>query len=697
MRLSNLAFSLLACAIFSAAQSTNPPAQSGNQPDQSQSGATLAQPETLQQKADTQAQNDRKSQNATFDVSGAATGEKDQELGEVRLMTRYSEVNGDEKGQARSFHTPGSNNLAEFNYFLDRKWFGSTYRYQFLSMFRGTDDPSIDPERNSLQKGYVRLYDPRNEFIFGDALVNYSRLTFNQNIKGISTQNRIGQSWKLLTVGGVFIDRYGSLFKEQPLPDSAKCTSPLIPPPGYSADSQCGRPFTSAVSGARLEYALTRDSAIGFNFASSDDLTFTRRDQPFNTPPQPASNRVGSVDLKLQKGMFRMDSEFAYSATNFDVRNGLCVAPCDSRMPTPGLGFQGDLGGRFDASYRYHKWTFRSSYVRYQPNFASMNARQIADLQDFLFRVSYDIADFLTIDGTMRRNNGDLKQQNPFQTTIWGPEGRLMFHDLPFYRKAVFEVGYRHRIIDGFNATVPASGLVAGCVKQSSGSGMVCVDRFLRQPYVELTLPVKTTFLTVGYERRQSIDHLRASGTSNTDRIYGGLRGIYDVGGWHINPSLRYEFERQNHQLDPDTFAGLPVAQAQFLNPFQLLLLEHDNNRLATASMYVETPRWFIIELQFRATTSTATTPGTLTQPCTAATTPPCIAGQPTITLSTPVAAGYSRPSYRANITYKIANDENKIFIFSFERNNNFYFTSDDFDERLFGLTFVYKFGKRAR
>lgn len=704
MRLSKLVVCILTLASVAAAQSTTTPSQSGNQPDQSQSGATMSQPQTLQQKADTEQQNERKTQNGNFDVSGAATGQQDQELGEVRLMTRWSQVNGDAQGQARSFHLPGSNNLAEFNYFLDRRMFGTAYRYQFLTMFRGTDDTSIDPERNSVQKGYLRIYSQRQEFVFGDALVNYSRLTFNQNIKGVSTQTKLGQSWKLSTVGGVFIDRYGSLFKEQPLLDSAKCTSPLVPPPGYSADSQCGRPFTSGVAGARLEYALNRDAQIGFNFASSDDLTFTRRDQPFNTSPQPASNRVGSVDVKLQKGMFRWDSEFAYSGTNFDIRPGTCIAPCDSRMPTPGLGMQGDWGGRFDASYRYHKWTFRSSYVRYQPNFAAMNARQIADLQDFLFRASYDLTGFLTIDGTMRRNNGDLKGQLPFQTTIWGPEGRLMFHDLPFYRKAVIEIGYRHRIIDGFNAvaqyTTDSTGakvITAGCVPQSSGGGMVCVDRFLRQPYAELTLPIKTTFVTVGYERRQSIDHLRASGTSNTDRIYGALRGIYDIGGWHINPSMRYEFERQNHQLDPDTFGGLPINQAQYLNPFQLLLLEHDNNRLATASMYIETPRWFILELQFRATTSTATTPGTLTQTCTAATTPPCKAGQTTITVSDPVAAGYSRPSYRANLTYKIANDENKVFIFSFERNSNFYFTSSDFDERLIGVTFVYKFGKRAR
>lgn len=58
---------------------------------------------------------------------------------------------------------------------------------------------------------------------------------------------------------------------------------------------------------------------------------------------------------------------------------------------------------------------------------------------------------------------------------------------------------------------------------------------------------------------------------------------------------------------------------------------------------------------------------------------------------------GYSRPSYRAQVTYKFRNDENILMIASFERNNNFYFNSPNFDERMSGLSFVYKFGKCGR
>jgi len=85
---------------------------------------------------------------AKFDIgSGGNTGE-DQQLGEIRLMNRYTEVNGKTDS---SFRVPGENNLAEFNYYLDRK-FIVTRRIQMLSMYRGTDDRSIDPNVTACKK-----------------------------------------------------------------------------------------------------------------------------------------------------------------------------------------------------------------------------------------------------------------------------------------------------------------------------------------------------------------------------------------------------------------------------------------------------------------------------------------------------------------------------------------------------------------
>ncbi len=614
-------------ALF-ATQSSFAQSTSGNSSDQPQSPPPPQNPQqqptsplqeqptgiAAEQKAQTD--NQKAGQLSNFETPSGTT--QDQSLGEIRLMSRYTEVNGD---HTRSFLEPGMNNLAEFNYFMDRR-FGVTRRVQSLSMFRATDDHSIDPEKDSVQKAYVRIYGPKDEYIFGDALVNYSRLTFNQNIKGVSTSWILGDKWKLSTNGGVFIDRYGSLYKDLP-----------------------GRPYMSAVAGARLQYSFTRDIILGANFSDSQDQLFSLPDAPAGTAPLPANNRVGSVDLRVQKRSFRFNGEVAYSGTDFDTRDssGLCPTdingaiqnlPCDSRQPQGALGFQNDWGAQLESQYRYKHLTLRGSYVRFQPNFASINARQVADLQDVLGRVSVETTSWLTVEGTMRRSNNDLRKQLTFETTQWQPEGRFIFHDLSFYRRGVFEVGYRHRIVSA-----------------SDGS----IDRFVRMPYAEFTVPVKTTFFTIGYERRNAVDSIQASQTSNTNRYYMGLRGVYDFGGWHINPSFRWELERQSQRPNLDDV--IPIDR-----------LDYDSNRLGTAMLLVETPKYFIVELAFRDSSATIFGP-----------------------------AGYSRPSYRAQLTYKMFNDENLLWIATFERNNNFYFNSPNFDERVAGLSFVYKFGRRGR
>jgi hypothetical protein len=225
---------------------------------------------------------------------------------------------------------------------------------------------------------------------------------------------------------------------------------------------------------------------------------------------------------------------------------------------------------------------------------------------------------------------------------LWGPEGRVLLHDLSFYRRAVLELGYRDRIVGSDNYTAPPA-------------QVGWVDRYVRGPYAEFTMPISTTYLTVGWERRNAVDMVSPGQSSNTNRFYAGLRGVYDLGGWHINPAVRWELERQASRPDLD----LTPPDPRF---------DLDSNRLNTINLLIEPPKWFIIEGGFRDASATIFGP-----------------------------SGYSRPAYRAQITYKIKNDENILLIFSFERNNNYYYTSPNFDERVSGLTFVYKFGKRGR
>ncbi len=201
-----------------------------------QSGPTSPQqPENPLQDAKKPTEADQnKQKSAQFDTGNTASGQN-QQLGEIKLMSRYTQVGGD---QTRSFREPGSNNLGEFNYFIDRS-FALSHRVQVLTMYRSTDDKSIDPERNSLQKAYIRFFSPHDEYILGDAMVNYSRLSFNQNIKGLSFTRQIGDDWKLSGVAGVFIDRYGSLYKNLQ-----------------------GRPYMANVFGSRLERGLFNSSAV---------------------------------------------------------------------------------------------------------------------------------------------------------------------------------------------------------------------------------------------------------------------------------------------------------------------------------------------------------------------------------------------------------------------------------------------------
>ncbi len=467
----------------------------------------------------------------------------------------------------------------------------------------------------------------------------------------MDTSWKLGDSWKLTTVGGVFIDRWGSVWNDI-----------------------LGRPYLATVAGSRLEYKLTKRSALGFNFSYSKDNVGTLPPAIIGTPPEPAENKVGSVDLKLQFPWgLRMNAEYAYSFTDFDIRQGAlpCVSntpPCDTRMPEPGIGTQGDWGARAEATYRWHKLTLRGSFVRYQPNFASVNARQINDLQDGIFRATYDLTHFLTLDGTVRRSNNNLRSQltatpTGYETVLWGPEMHFILHDLGFYRRAVLEFGYRDREVQGTRPTA------AACVAtQPALSTTTCADQFVRMPFAELSVPYHTTYVTVGYELRHMVDNLDPTQSSQTHRVYAALRGLYELGGWHINPNFRFELERQSHEPN--------VTAQSVCNPLLGLsdpcLLTYDSNRLDTAALLVEAPRWFIMEVGYRATTATIFGP-----------------------------SGYNRPSYRAALTYKLRNDENTVLIFSFMRANYFYLTPanltpiTDYDERQFGVSFVYKFGKR--
>lgn len=141
MRLFRLPFCVFALAVMAAVPSSL--AQTGNQqnapaptagqaptnPIQEATQSTSLTQQNQQQQQQEQA-DAAKGKPATFDIGAAGAGQQDQELGEVRLMTRHTEVNsGSPQGLARSFHNRGENDLAEFNFFLDKKFFSTDHRF----------------------------------------------------------------------------------------------------------------------------------------------------------------------------------------------------------------------------------------------------------------------------------------------------------------------------------------------------------------------------------------------------------------------------------------------------------------------------------------------------------------------------------------------------------------------------------------
>jgi hypothetical protein len=609
----------------SSSSNTNGAPQDPNQPLQS----------PLQEPVKTDPLDQRKQQQKSdFNVSETSTSGQDQFLGELKLMIRNTELGGG--FQQRSFLSPGENLLGESNIYSDQRFLGG-HRFQMLTMYRGTNDRSIDPEQNSLQKAYVRIYGKSDEYVFGDVLVNYSRLAFNQNIKGASLVWKLGSRWKLSTVAGIYTDRWGSLY--------------------HSYAEYPSRPYTATVAGGRLEYQLAKRTTIGWNFSSYTDQLSSIPQTPLvagvtPTSPFPANNRIGSIDWKTAVGGLRFNGEISESATVFDKRLS--------------SDYQTDFGGFAEATYRYKRFSVRSSMVRYEPNFASFNARQISDLQDWVTRASFELTSWLTIDGTGRRSNNNLKGQSDFETVSWGPEGRLIFHDMPFYKRMVFETGYRERLT--YNANLNSANCSA--LATATNDPTTCrADRGVRMPFAEITLPVKTTFFSIGVERQQVIDQVHPSQSTTGNRVYASFRGIYDLGGWHFNPVFRYEFQRTSQRPELENLIDR---------------LDYDNNRLGTASLYIETPKYFVMELAFRDASSTLVSyipdPSVLNGPQVFA------------------PAGYSRPQYKAALTYKFRNDENTLLVFSFERNSNFYYApSPNYDERVYGVSIIYKFGKRRK
>jgi len=554
--------------------------------------------------------------------SALPSGGEDQLFIELKLNYNFTQINpptlGPDGRPLESFLTPGDNVTTDLTVFDDHKY--GDGRIQMLGIFRTTNDPRVDPEQNSFQRGYFRYYNAQTEINLGDYLVNYSRFSFNENIKGLSYVHKFGKKYKFSANAGVFTDRWGSIFK----------------------DYIVGQPFTRFVAGFRFEDKLAPNKIIGLNFSEGHDLAGSIRPDLVNGLVG-VNNQLVSVDSKLDFGRkFSTDGEFAFSLSNPDIEH-LHVEV-------------GDWAARFDTRYRSGPFFLKTSYTRMEPNFLSVNARQLADLQDAGFNIGSDLGNHATLEGSFRYTNNDLRHQVAAGPTIFKvPEVKMSFRQLPHLGRAIFDAGYRERRQTGPFLDTPFN---TGTSKN------------VRIPYADVSMPISTTLFTIGYEHRFNNDYRDSTQTTNVNRVSFSIRSILDLKGWQFSPLFRYEIEREYFVSAAGT----------------------NDNRNIQGIMYIEAPKYFLAEAIYRQVGASLFTQ------CITAAAMQCgsFTSQP-VGSSVLLGSGFARPQYRFAVTYKFKNSDSRELVLSLDRNSNYYgyaSSSTNFDERIFALTLLWRYKK---
>jgi hypothetical protein len=626
------------------------------------------------------------------------------EPGQMYIELRYNVDGSDIQGnRERSFVHQGINHTAELSFFSNEP-IGSLRRIEILAVGRYTNNPQVDPQRNSLQRAYVRLQGPSFDATLGDALVNFSRLTFNQNVKGLTLSKRVLPRLKFTGTVGFFVDRWGSLYSNYTFfRDLTGPPNPLAP----------GKPYSRFVAGTRLEQQFGKSNWIAMNWSHGKDLqqslpdaTLTCLDsitgsitiRPLTTGCLPGeaeipgfrrpfveavNNDVVSADTNLDWTRLRLGvrAEVAYSWTSGGTPPAGATAmnfACAPISPVVGASvldarcFSGqveDWAGRFEAHERIKKLTWRVDYSRFQPDFFSANARQIRDLQDFSVRGEYELTRRVSVVGMWRRSNDNLDGDRNFTNVVRAPEGRLVLRDLPF-RRMTLEMGYRERNLD-----TPGTPGAIDAQKRST-----------RIPFASLIVPVRSSNFSFDYEHRHEINAIVPQLATDTDRFAVGYRAHYSWDRWEFSPTARFELERLDKNAPLD--AALSPTDVTLLFPADFFPA-FDTNRTIQAGFVLQTPRYLVIEGAYKDFNSLALSP----LQASAQLNPQ----QPFLYFN----QGFRRPSWRAAVTYKIGNDENRTITAFYLRTNNTFPTGDpfardlrSFRETVIGGTVVLRFRK---
>lgn len=637
----------------------------------------------------------------------------------------------------RSFLNPGINHIFDFSSFTNRAW--GARRLEAFSVFRYTDDPRVDPERNSLQRAHLRLTAPTFEAALGDHLVSYSRFTFNQNVKGLNLRKDV--PWfggvRLLATGGVFTDRWGALFR-----DHSAFADPRRPPdPRFPA-----KPYTRVALGLRGEHKPTENSTLALSYSQGSDVI---RSLPPETQISPLNNQVVGLDSSIVFGRnFRLAGEVVYSLTQFDARY----------QPEKRKG----SAVRAELSHRWNRLSWRAEYALFMPNFFSANARQVQDLQDMSVRGTFDLSKRISLQAALRRTNdnlpgrpvlafapdpatgevkprlltnpgraiicpatgsgqgssfcqaqGTLLQETMFifrrlvdpagrvmTTLVWLPETRLTLRQLPRLGKLQVDLGYRERAVKtsnlgSFEATIQT---LPGSPTPVPVTTPLFRYRITRIPFLDVSLPMTTGVLNFGYEYRRNRDRVRRDLSTFTHRAVAGYSGSWYLGSWQLFPRLRYEAERVSKQLSWEPVDD-PSTPDRLRNPFTNEPLVStfsggDLTRSLQGSLGVEFPKYLTLEMSYRELSGEI-----LTGFASGVFFPAPGGGFSQFTFGP---GGYRRPSFRGQLTCRIRNDENRFLTFIFERAVNTFAVPNaaepdtrSFRENVAQLSFVWRVGRR--
>ena len=621
---------------------------------------------------------------------------------EWRLRGNDTDLKGNVE---RSFLNPGQNNHGEVT-FLRKIPLWDFRQLEIMGMYRYTDDPRLDPEVNSLQRGYARFSGPTFELNLGDYLTNYSRFSFNQNTKGLNLTKQF-QTLRIMGTAGVFTDRWGSLFKgwesfadpRQPLVPlldpitGAPLLDPITGAPILGPDpANPAKPYTRFVAGYRMEQSMGESSFIALNFVHGADI---KRTLPLEATFPPVSNDILTFDTDLRGGKtFSFSGEFAFAQSAFDTR---IQKEKKSSYAT-----------RLELSHRFPRLSWRVNFARFMPNFFSANARQVQDLQDLSARASLDLGVNTVLDFSFRRtrdnlpgrsvlvrdpvtdellaltnqnrardlnDNGvlDLDEIRNFivdpagvrmTTRVQTPEVRLSFLRLPPGRIMNIGLGFRERKFSTSNKGSFQIDAVTG------ESIPLFRDRVTRMPFLELNWNGQSTRVGLSYEYRQSRDSVRTVDTTFTNRFMGSYSGTYFIGNYILEALMRFETEPEAKSIectdsDRQNIAG--NTSACFLSA-AADFSARDQTRSYRGMLNLEFPKYVVLELFYRELNAKLLT--SYTQDTTD------LLGNP-VTVRQFGNGGFRRPTGRAAAIFKFANSDDVQLIASYERGVNTFLNPD--------------------